>query len=90
MKMWFEWGVPMDEGVHMDTMLQHLGQSPFMAEQQLAQQPIKKVPMDEDAHMETLPQCVNQPPTMDGPQPTQQKPRDHPMEQHDMAGTQIV
>jgi hypothetical protein len=44
----------MDEGVHMDTMLQHLGQPPLMDMPQPTEQQLRRVPMDEDVHMETM------------------------------------
>jgi len=44
----------MDEGVHMDTMLQHLRQPPMMHRPQLIEQQLGRVPMDEDVHMETM------------------------------------
>ncbi len=50
----FNEGVPMDEGVHMDTMLQHLGQPPLMDMPQPTEQQLRRVPMDEDVHMETM------------------------------------
>jgi hypothetical protein len=77
----------MDEDVHMDTMLHHLGQPPMMDMPQPTEQQLGGVPMDEDVHMEIMSKHLRQPLMMDGPQPIHVPLVEQPMENDDMVGT---